>query len=311
MPSLRKIFFEDLGTKALALVLALAIYVHVFSGQERELTFRIPLVISPPPTGLAYASEVPEQVRVRVRATGADLVKLSTRRFSAEVKLEDPEEGAWQRPLHGSDVKFPHGVRPVSVEVLEPRVLNLQIEPLRTVQIPVKLRTDGGLAPDRALARSPEIEPPRIEVRGPRSRIEAVDSIPTVPVQLGPEIPDGEQRVALDLPEGVTTQRDSVRVRLDVERRIVRDYGPIAIERLPPQGDRLEAMWPDSGMVVVSGAATIVERLNPSRIRLLADLRGRPNGEARIVLRPIVPGLPAGAPVQVRAMPDSVSVRLR
>ena len=311
MPSLRKIFFEDLGTKALALVLAMAIYVHVFSGQERELTFRIPLSVSPPPAGLAYAGEIPDHVRVRVRATGADLVRLSTKRFAAEVKIEDPQEGVWQRPVLGSDVRLPHGVRPVAVEVIEPRVLHLRIEPVRALQLPVALRTEEPLSAGRALARLPEVDPPLVEVRGPRSLLESLDSIPTFPVRMESEPGRSDRLVGLDIPEGVSAQLESVTVRIEVERRAVRVFGPIAIERLPPQGDRLDEIWPDSGTVRVSGAASIVERLNPPRIRLLADLRARPEGATRVVLRPIVPGLPAGAPVLIRAVPDSVSVRFR
>ena len=72
MPSLRRILFQDLGTKTLALILALAIYVHVFSGQEREMNFRVPLHVAPLPSDLALVGGYPEEVRIRVRATGAE-----------------------------------------------------------------------------------------------------------------------------------------------------------------------------------------------------------------------------------------------
>jgi hypothetical protein len=311
MLGLRKLLFRDLGTKALALVLALAIYVHVFSGQERELSFRVPLEISPLPSGLALAGEYPNEARIRVRATGADLVKLSRRRPHAEVELAEPQEGNLQRPLLGSDVVFPHGIDPVQVEVLEPRVLNLLIEPVTSSLVPIAVRYEGPLPPRQAMSTQPETDPGTVRISGPKSVVAAVDSVRTEPLAFPDSVGSREQQVSLRLPDGLTAEPESVRVVTRTEARRVRRFGPMAVELLPAREEGLRWVIPDSGAVIVIGAESIVERVNPNRIRLLADLRGPGGGAQRIALRAIVPGMPPSAPVRVRCDPESVTVRLQ
>ena len=311
MLSLRRILFRDLGTKALALILALAIYVHVFSGQERELTFRVPLQVSPLPSGLALAGEYPNEARIRVRATGADLVKLSRRRPHAQVKLDEPQEGNLQRPLLGSDVVFPHGIRPVQVEVLEPRVLNLLIEPITSALVPIAVRFDEPLPPNRAMSKLPETTPGTVRVSGPQSLVAAIDSVETMPLVFDGATGSQELQVALHPPPPLSTEPESVLVKLHTEVRRVERFAPIAVELLPQQEDGLVWVFPDSGAVIVTGAESLIDRVNANRIRLLADLRGRGGGAQRIELRAIVPGMPASAPIQVRCDPESVSVRLQ
>lgn len=310
MLSLRKILFRDLGTKALALVLALAIYVHVFSGQERELTFRVPLQISSLPSGLALAGEYASEARIRVRATGANLVKLSRRRPRAQVELAEPQEGNLQRPLLGSDVVFPHGIQAAHVEVLEPKVLNLRIEPVTSAMVPVAVRFERSLPPHRAMTRPPDTNPRTVRVSGPRSLIASVDSILTRPVVLADSAGVLEQQVALELPPRLAAEPESVVVVTHTEPRRVRRFGPIAVELVPARQDGLLRVLPDSGTVIVSGAQSIIDGVNANKITLLADLRGRGEEARRVQLRAIVPGMPASAPVRVRCDPESVSVRL-
>lgn len=308
MPSLRRILFQDLGTKALALILALAIYVHVFSGQEREMNFRVPLQVAALPSDLALAGGYPEEARIRVRATGAELMRLSTRRFHAEVKLDEPKEGNLQRPLQGSDVKFPHGVRPVHVEILEPRVLNLLIEPTTSGRFPVAVRMSEALPRDRAMAKQPDTDPGTVEVVGPKSLVTGLDSVETIPFRYE-DLPESQElKVPLWLPQGLSSEEDSVTVRLYTEKKRVRRFAPVAVELLPPQ-DGVIWVFPDSGSVIVAGAESVVEKVDADKVRILADLRGRGSGSTRIGLRAIVPGLPALAPSKVRCDPESVSVR--
>ena len=311
MVSLRKLLFQDLGTKALALVLALAIAVHVLSTQEREWTYRIPLEISPLPSGLALAGEYPDEARVRVRATGEDFVKLWRRGPHALVKLEEPQEGNLQRPLLGSDVVFPYGIHPAQVEVLEPRVLNLLIEPVTSSLLPIAVRYKGTLSSKRAMSKPPETNPGTVRVSGPQSVVAAVDSVRTQPLAYPDSVGPREQQVALQLPAGLTAEPESVVVVTHTEVRKVRRFAPIAVELLPDQEDGLLWVIPDSGSVIVIGAESIVERVNANRIRLLADLRGRGGGAQRIALRAILSGLPASAPIRVRCDPESVTVRLQ
>lgn len=309
MLNLRTMLFQDLGTKALALILALAIYVHVFSGQEREMTYRIPLSLAQLPSDLALAEELPEEVRVRVRATGAELVKLSTRRFDAQVTLDDPQEGVLQRPVLGSDVRFPHGVRPVLVEILGPRVLNVTIEPVESALLPVALRFKDPIPADRALVTRPKIEPMAVRVSGPRSVVAMQESVATEPVEIKDWSGELDLPVPLSVPAGLGAEEETVRVVMVIEEKRIRRFTPLPIEIVSQRAGHPVTVSPDTGGVVVRGAASIVDRVNPQRVRLFADLRSRRNGPQTVALRALVPGLPPSARVAVLCVPESVAVQ--
>jgi hypothetical protein len=310
MPSLKSIFFQDLGTKALALILALAVWVHVFSGQEREMTFRIPLSVAPLPPQLALAGEVPDELRLRVRATGAELVKLKTRSFDAQVTVEDPQEGNLQRPILGTDVRFPRGIRPAVVDILGPRLLNLAIEPVESRLVPVAIRFTAQIPQGQALVEPPQADPASVQLSGPRSVLAATDSVEIEPLQWQDRWGRLELPVKLRLPQGLSAESESVRVVLEVEPRRVERYGPLAIEVISSRPDSMSRLEPDSGTVIVNGAASVVDGIKASRVRMYTDLRGLASGLQTAPLQALIPGLPRGSLAKVVCVPESVLVEI-
>lgn len=308
---LRRIFLQDLGTKALALVLALAIYAHVFWSQERELVVRVPLQLRAIPAGLVQVGELPQEVRVRVRARGRDLFRLRTREFHAEVHLDAPTEGRLQRPLVSSDIRIPGDVHPTLVEVLEPRILTLVLEPAGRARLPVAVRLAAGAIPEgQALKRRPETDVGRVEVTGPRSVLARMDSVGTFPLQLSAGGSSQQHTVALDLPKGVTASPSKISVHVDLGPRVARHLGGFRVEAGPGAGARVMRFEPDSARLIVSGAAEVIQLIAPQRIRVLAGpIRGGEEG-GKAALRAILGGLPADAVVTVQLQPESVRAEL-
>jgi len=311
MPAPRRSFSRDWGTKALALILALAAYVHVMSGQEREMAFRVPLEIAPLPPDLSFANEVPSEVRIRIRGSGKDLLKLRARRFSAEVRLESPRAGVLQRPILGSDVRLPPDVKVASVEVLEPAVLNLQIEPTASALLPVAVRLRGALPPDRSLLSYPVAEPRSVHTVGPSSIINAAESLLTVPLSLDQIRGSQDREVALRLTRGLSPEIRRVRVHIETDEKLVHRFESLPVELVPSQGDRLIWIRPDSADLVVTGAASNVESIDREQLRLVARIRRPATGPQRVGLQAVLPRLPSHRPLSIRCEPESVTVRLQ
>lgn len=310
MASLKRFLLEDLGTKVLALILALAVYVHVLSGQDRELTYRIPLRVAPLPSGLAIGNEVPDHLRVRVRASGKDLLKLRTQRFHAEVRMDASRPGRLQRPILGSDVILPKGVEVTEVEILDPSTLELILETAERGRLPVALATRGQLPSHLALAARPLVDPERVTVSGPGSRISAVDSVRTDPLSLGDLRESGEWDLPLVEPRGLTLQEKTVKVRLQIGERATRKLGPFPVVLDPPQTDRILWIQPDEASIEVIGLREFVDSIDPAAVRIVAKVRLRPGGKAqRAGLRAVLPGWPGGVPVTVACRPESVTIR--
>jgi len=310
MVSLRRILFTDLGTKILSLILALAVYIHVFSAQEREMAYRVPLEIAPLPAGLTIASDPPSDVRVRVRASGKDLLKLKTRRFDAQIAVESPRPGVLQRPILGSDLRIPRGIKIAAIEVIEPRTLDLRIERLGTRRVPVAVRSGPARAGDRALSTRPSVNPGSVDLIGPGTRIAAIDSVETEPVSFDVRRTT-DREVALIAPPGSKVEPARVTVHIETEARDERRFPGVSIELNPPQKDRLLWMQPTEAEVIVSGAASVVDGIGPSAVRVIGDIGRGTAGSQRIRLRAVIAGLPRAVPIEIRPLPDTASVRLQ
>lgn len=301
----------SMGLKLLALVLALAVYVHVFSGRVQEMVFRVPLVVDRLPTTLALASPPPDEVKVRVRGYGKDLLKLRARSFKAEVRLESPRKGVFQRPVLGSDMRFPEGIQPLSVEVLEPHLIELRIEDAARRVLPIRATLVGSLPEDRALASLPRAEPAQVAVSGPESVLDTLQSISTAPVSLENIHGDFSSKVALALPAGVASDPGSVRLSIELEERLTRQSAPLPIVVNAPLGIRIASVEPESARVVVSGAVSVVGQLDLSSPRLTADVARRIRGPARVAVQARIPALPHPAPVTLECVPESCTVTPR
>lgn len=311
MASMRTSLFRDLRIKALALVMALAVYVHVFSAQDREMVFSVPVVIAPLSGGYALANVPPAEARVRVRGSGKDLLKLRTRGFHAEVKLDSPRSGSLQRPLLDSDFLLPRGVKPQSIEVVHPAVLDLQIEHAATVEVPVAPRMEGALPLDRALVKLPTPIPATVRVTGPRSAIAVLDSARTRPVTAEGVRGDFEQEVEFDLPPNLVAEPARIRLRIELEERVERRTGLLPVDVTLPQRAELIAVDPDSGFVVISGAVSTMGQVQLVDTRLVATITRRTPRVQAIPLRAVIAGLPPAASARIACDPESVQVILR
>jgi YbbR domain-containing protein len=311
MASIRSLIFKDLRIKALALVMALAVYVHVFSAQDREMIFSVPIAIAPLSGGFVLANVPPKEAQVRVHGSGKDLLKLRTRGFKADVRLDSPRSGSLQRPLLISDFQLPRGVKAHSIEVMSPTVLDLQIEHAATVDLPVAPRMGGAVPPDRALVRRPTPFPLAVRVTGPRSVIATLDSVRTVPVTAEGLRGDFEQEAEIDLPPNFVVEPRRVRVRFELEERLDRRTALLPVEVSLPRWTQLISVDPDSGSVVISGAVSVIGQVQLDETKLVATISHRTPRIQTVPLRAVVDGLPPHFPARIVCEPESVQVIFR
>ncbi len=312
MASLKRFLLDDLGTKVLALILALVVYVHVLSGQDRELTYRIPLRLATLPSTLSVANDLPEQVRVKIRASGKDLVKLRTRQFHAEVRLEAAHAGRLQRPIMGSDVMLPMGVEVREVTILEPAVLEIVLEETERGRLPVAVAMRGELSAGLAIVSPPRLQPDRVSVSGPASRIALVDSVRTAPLDLNALRETGEWELSLVPPQGLTLEQEKVGVRIEIGERVTRQVGPLPVSLESVQPTRVLWIHPDEASIEISGLRRWVDAVPLDQVRVVASIGSRPGAHAqRAGLRAVLPKLPRDVRLSVTCRPESVTVRIR
>jgi YbbR domain-containing protein len=183
--SVKNMFTRRIGLKLASIFLSLVVFIHVYTEQEREWTLEVPLETANLSEELCFVTPPPTSVAVRVRGKGKDLIKLRFKGARAIVDMGDSKAGSEKRILSGSDVLIPPDMNVTVADVVEPKVLSLDLDPRLAKFIRVVPVYSGRLGSGLALSGPPLVEPEQIQATGARSVISQLDYVNTIPIDIG------------------------------------------------------------------------------------------------------------------------------
>ena len=199
----------------------------------------------------------------------------------------------------------------LSVESMSPPTVRVSFERAQTRLLPVSTRLVGRVRDHLALAAAIDVSPQLVRVRGPASRVQAMDSVALVPFDLSTLSRSGAFAVAIDTAGlmGASVVPANATLGVRVEDLVERVLDGIRVQTDTNPGE--EAVVPDPAdiQVRVSGARTLVTSLDPQRLRAWVPaelLQGMAPGEERNV-RVRVDGVPA----LVTAIPGTERITVR
>lgn len=200
---LREIVFGNMGLKLASLVLALLLYAHVVTEQQRESILQIPLTLTGLSDSLAVSGHPPERVAVKIRGKWKDLIRLGLTSPYLPVDLAHAVPGPFRSTITADDVAGkalpPELSKLVTVtEVQEPRAVDLVIEPKREKRVRVAPRLTGTPAAGYEVAGRAAALPESVQVRGPRSIVAPLDSLSTLPIDITGERERIQRQVEVD-----------------------------------------------------------------------------------------------------------------
>jgi hypothetical protein len=304
-----RIFLRNWTLKLSALVLALLLWIAVrVEAPNRQELSGVPIRVDLADPGWALVDPPnPTTVRVRFGGPSRELMRLAMDRPSLVIPVDHVSTSDTVVFLRSQWVRVQDRTG-VVVEDIQPAAVRLSFEPLERIALPPAVRLQGELPGDVALSGPPLAAPSEIRVSGPRGRILALDSVPLRPVDLSLVASSGAQTVEVQTEgmEGLQFQPMAVEVRFQVEDRIERMVSGVPVSLgdgneppNSPMGDLRVA--PLTGAVRLSGARSLLERMDPTLLRLVVDPGGRawpePGEEGRFPIRleglpPLVEGVP-------------------
>lgn len=307
---------------------------------EVERVVSTELVVRNLPSDLQVV-RAPTRVAVRLRGPRSVVTDLTPQTVVAAVTLTETEPGEYRLPVR---VEAPAGVRVLSVV---PEQVDVVLDAVVQRTIPVQAVLHGN-SPQGVVVGTPEVRPPRVTVRGPRSVVQQVHRA-IAPADLtglqSTQVQIVRVRVvneAGDELAGLIIQPPQVQVRLPVREAFLTRTVPVVptIVGAPPQGMGVALLETDPPFVTVAGPQDAVARLSalgtepvdlsailgevrravrvqaPERVRVLD--RGVVSVRVVVVPSPasrevegvpvVVEGLSAGLEASVE--PASVSVRV-
>ena len=200
----RDYLIRNLGLKIASLLLALILYAHVVTDQQRESEISVPVSMTGLSDTLAIVGHPPPRVGVKVRGKWKDLIRLGLTSRILRIDLADVGSGRFQRTISVEDVReraIPAELaKSIDVtEVVEPRTVDLVIEPRSVKVLPVAARVLGVPTAGYEIEGPVRVEPDSVRVEGPSSVLAAMDTLYTLPVDITGEREKIQRQVPIDL----------------------------------------------------------------------------------------------------------------
>jgi YbbR domain-containing protein len=200
---LRSLFFDNIGLKLASFVLALLLYAHVVTEQQKEEVLRIPVACSGLADTLALLGKPPTEIDVTFRGKWKDLIRLRLSNSLLRVDLDRAGPGTFRHEITPEEIGEralpPELAKSVEItEVAEPRTIELEVELLAEKRIVVVPKIVGEPAEGWRFEPPALLEPDSVLVRGPRSAVDAADSLETLPVDITEERERIQRQVSVD-----------------------------------------------------------------------------------------------------------------
>lgn len=249
-----------------AILLASVLYSGlVLSQNVRTFTGPVQIEALRQPPGVARLTELPAVTEIRYRAPLDVIISPASFSATADMSLTEPRSG-------GEPVTVPVTVLALDSRVVvvgyEPSSIQVHLDPVQTRSFTVQ--PEIGAVPEGLSVGPPNIEPQRVTVRGPSTRVDAIRSI-VARVSIDASALNVDQEVDLgafdeqgNLVTNVDIEPPRARVRIAVARQLANRTLPVVPEFIGELGNglRVAAVEVRPVAVTVSGDSSIVTVLD-------------------------------------------------
>lgn len=219
MSVLRGLLFDNLGLKLTALLLALLVYLHVYTERPARMMLSFPVQITDVDTTLSLLGPAPVAVMAELRGTGKQLIRLRLGEPAIKISLAGVARGRFERALTADDLplRITDGVQ---VErMVGPRTLELQLDRKIRRHVPVAARVQGVPAAGAAMDGEVSPHPGTVLVIGPEAAVAKLDSVRLAGVRIDARRDTLRAQAApKDLPDWCTTDPPVVTVQVPIHR---------------------------------------------------------------------------------------------
>lgn len=293
--------FHNWRLKLSALGLSVFLWAVVQAEPSNRETFSsVPVQVQVQDTGWTLAG-TPEPSTVEVRLGGVAQEIINLAREGTTLRIPVSSIGSRDTTVALRREWVAASDRPgVTVESVTPSTIRLAFEPALSRLVPVASRVQGAVGEGLALAGDVSVNPPFVRIRGPESRVQALDSIPLEPFDLTSVDESGVFSVPVDTSglAGATAVPATVSLGIRVEEVVERIIPGVPVRAGAPDGAFELILDPDSVQVRLFGARSLVTGLDPARLEVSVGaqfLLGMAPGEVRRV------------PLQVEGVPERVT----
>src|ERR1051326_389805 len=197
MKSLRHWLTHNWLLKLISVVLAVMLWMLVAAETSSEIGMEVPLEFRNIPSQLEITGDTTNVVQVRLRGSPNVIRQISVKDVSTTIDLSKMRPGDKIVPLSPQNVQAPFGAEVIRVN---PSSVRFNLERTMTKMVPVVATVMGQPSEEFEIGKV-TIDPSKVEVEGPESRVMILESIATVPIRLDRRQTHVEQSADLDVPD--------------------------------------------------------------------------------------------------------------
>lgn len=209
---------KNLPLKVLSVVLALFLWILISrgeGGERMEISLGLPVELHNLPPEMEVVQGPVERVDVRMSGPRRIVSRVSKQGIFVPLDLKGAAEGETTFELFTSDIKVPERV---TVTRVSPSSITVTLEKTAKKEVAIVIPVKG--TPEKGFrAGQPEVTPDRIQIKGPRSRLGAIQSLTTTPVSVEGASSDVQGETSVILPEDGSVSamtRSSVQYRIPI-----------------------------------------------------------------------------------------------
>lgn len=183
-----RLFTENWGLKLAAVALAILLWLAIRADAPRRATFNeVPVRVDlRDPNWRLLGDPIPATVSISITGPMAELTKVAAEGPRVILPVDRVSDSIEAQVVPAHWIQLPPSVdrTRVNIAALRPDTIQLRYERLATRTLPVRVTTQGNLPAGLALALPINTNPSVVEVRGPRTTLARLDSVPLNPVDL-------------------------------------------------------------------------------------------------------------------------------
>ncbi|HKK27098.1 MAG TPA: CdaR family protein [Gemmatimonadota bacterium] len=301
----RGMLLENWPYKLAALVLAILLWFNVAAEKRQEQTVPTRLDLEVQDTAWVIAS-APSRVQTTFQGRVGDIVSMVTSPPAIRRVIDSVTGPTMTLDLAPDMVSYNRDLKATPVAV-HPSQVEAHLERKVERKVPVASRLELSAADGFALVRPVRLEPDSVTVRGARSVVETIDSLPTESATLSDLARSVSRELQVRPPRGasgITIEPGTVLVTVGVDS-LVEATLTVPLEL---RGDAAGGAAPPRDSVAVSlrGARPAVRALDAASVRAFVTLDSLPEGGATLPVRVELP-----PQVEVTATPSPAEVTVR
>jgi YbbR domain-containing protein len=269
-----RFIFQSFWFKLAALFMALFLWFHVATDKVHELVTSFPLEISNFPDRLILAEKIPDHIDVKIQGKGKELLKLLlAEKKPLQIDAGELTRGETNYTIEFEQIPLPEGLELRVVDILPSENLKIWLD--YSMEKELKVQPDVKISPTEGFELVGELHynPAEVTISGPRMWVKGLKEIRTREKVIEDAQAPVSEQIDLMLPEGYNLTLSTPRISFsqNVEKTVERRIAKLAVELIHTFRYRKYLLQPDSIDVIISGAQSTVEAINPDEIKVTAD----------------------------------------